>query len=101
MVNVAVVTVVAAIGSLKVAVIAAFTANPVALLAGLVDETVGGVVSGAVPPPPPPPPHDAMAMLKRIAKANLIVLIFISLGQVDPPHHDVVQGSWYVQSRLA
>jgi hypothetical protein len=35
--------------SLKVAVIAAFTATPVALLAGLVDEMVGGVVSGAVP----------------------------------------------------
>ena len=35
---------------MKVAVIAAFTATPVALLAGLVDETVGGVVS--VPPPP-------------------------------------------------
>ena len=32
----------------KVAVIAVFNANTVALLAGLTDETVGGVVSGAV-----------------------------------------------------
>ena len=35
--------------SLKVALIAAFTATLVALLAGLVDTTVGGVISGAVP----------------------------------------------------
>jgi hypothetical protein len=35
--------------SLKVAVIAAFTATLVALLAGLVDETVGGVVSVTAP----------------------------------------------------
>jgi hypothetical protein len=44
-----VVTVPAATGSLNVAVIAPLTATPEAALAGLVEETVGGVVSGAGP----------------------------------------------------
>lgn len=44
-VNVAVVTVAASIVSLNVAVIVVFTATPVALFDGLVDETVGDVVS--------------------------------------------------------
>ena len=48
-VNVAVLTVDAVIVSLNVAVIAEFTATFVALLAGLTDVTVGGVVSAVVP----------------------------------------------------
>ena len=39
----------ASIASLNVTVTALFTAKPVAPFAGLVDETVGGVVSGDVP----------------------------------------------------
>ena len=52
-VNVAAVTVVVVMGSLNVAVIAEFTATSIAALAGLVLDTVGGVVSGGAPPPPP------------------------------------------------
>lgn len=66
--------------SLNVAVIAAFTATPAALLAGLVDETVGGVVS-VVEAPPPPPPQAATAILKSITKANLVVFNFFSLPE--------------------
>jgi len=55
-VNVAAVTVEAFIVSENVAVILEFVATPVALFAGLVDETVGGVVS-VIPPPELPPPH--------------------------------------------
>ena len=75
-VKVAVEIVAASMFSLKVAAIAPFTATPVALLAGLVDETVGAVVSGAGALAGAGLSHDAMAMLKRIAKPNLIVLIF-------------------------
>ena len=57
-VKVACETVLASTGSLKVAVIAAFTATPMALLAGMVDETVGAVTPGDFPPPvAAPPPH--------------------------------------------
>jgi len=48
-VNVAVVIVPASMVSLKDALIDVFTATSAALFAGLVDETSGGVVSGAVP----------------------------------------------------
>ncbi len=47
-VNVDVVIVDASIGSLNVAVIALLMATPVAPFAGLVDETVGGVVSACL-----------------------------------------------------
>ena len=49
MVNVAVVMVEAFIVSLNVTVIVLFTSTPVAPLAGIVDEMVGGVVSEVEP----------------------------------------------------
>lgn len=49
MVSVVALIVDASIISLNVAVIVAFTATPGALFAGLVDDTVGDVVSDAVP----------------------------------------------------
>ena len=80
-VNVVVVTDVAIIGSLNVAVMVEFIATPGAPLAGLTDETVGGVVSAGVPAPGEgavPPPHAATEMLKSIASKNLIILMIIS-----------------------
>ena len=47
--NVAVVMVEESMASEKVAVIAVFTATSVALLAGLVEETIGAVVSDVAP----------------------------------------------------
>jgi len=51
---------------LKVAVTAELMATPVALLAGVVEVTVGATGGGGFPPPPPvllepPPEHPAMS----------------------------------------
>jgi hypothetical protein len=73
-VNVAVLTVDAVIASLNVAVIEVFTATAVALLTGLVDDTVGAVVS-AVDDPPPPPPLPHPAKLKAASKTNAATLM--------------------------
>ena len=41
-------------------------------------------------------------VLSEAFKEPRLVLIVVEYScLVDPPHHDVVQGSWYVQSRLA
>ena len=47
------------IASLNVACTVEVIATPVALLAGVTEETVGAVGGGAVTVPPPPPPHPA------------------------------------------
>jgi len=67
-VNVAVLIVDESIVSLNVAVMAVFTATSVAPLAGLVDDTVGAVVS-VVPPPvlPPPPPQPNKVMIVSVS----------------------------------
>jgi len=68
----------AVMGSLKVAVIAEFSATLVALLAGLVEETVGAVVSAVEVVVPPPPPHAAKTMLNSMTKIIFIVFMTIS-----------------------
>jgi hypothetical protein len=73
--NVAGDTVEASMASLKVAVIAAFAATPVALFPGLVDETVGATASGGVPPPivpPPPQPENKTANNTMIPNPNRV-----------------------------
>ena len=71
-VNVAVVRVAADIASEKVAVIAEFLATPVTPVAGIVDDTVGAVVSAAGgEPPPPPPPHPERITAIRIGKVEI------------------------------
>ncbi len=65
-VKLVVVSVALFIASEKVADTEAFVATPVALFAGDVEDTVGGVVSGAAPllSPLPPPPHAATVSRK-------------------------------------
>ena len=70
------------IASEKVAEMAEFTAMPVALFAGVVDDTVGAVVSaaGGEPPPPPHPERITAVRSGKIAKINFMFLrIFIFL----------------------
>jgi hypothetical protein len=65
---------------LKVAAMAWLKGMPVALLAGLVEVTVGGVVSGAVPVggfvggvlPVSLPPHPAKKMASRAARKHIV-----------------------------
>lgn len=38
---------------------------------------------------------------KSFQKARLVLIVVEYVGFVDSPHHDMVQGSRYVQSRLA
>jgi len=85
-VKVLVATDVAAIASLKVAVTAAFTATPVALMVGLVNITVGGVMSvGVLEVAPPPPPHDANippsnnAVTRRLTAGNMRVSFMMNM----------------------
>ena len=81
--NVAVVIVPAFIASEKVAEMAEFIAMPVAPAAGIVDDTVGTVVSGAGGEPPPPPHPERITAIKigKVAKINFMRLrIFISLA---------------------
>ena len=74
-VKVEVVMLAAFIASEKVADTVVLIATLVALLAGLVELTVGAVVSVVVPPPePPPPPPKHPASSNEIKKAGKYTL---------------------------
>ena len=67
------------IASEKVAV----TATPVAPFAGVVDDTVGAVVSGDGPLlPPPPPPHPAIKTASSNAINHAVNCLFICVSFV-------------------